>query len=37
MKAGLDLMSGGGKDKSHLERKEYVVRDGDLLRLRTDH
>jgi ribosome-binding ATPase YchF (GTP1/OBG family) len=32
-----DLASTREKGRSHLEGKEYVVRDGDLLRVRTDH
>lgn len=32
-----DLVSARDKARPHLEGKEYVVRDGDLLRVRTDH
>lgn len=32
-----ELMSAREKARSHLEGKEYVVRDGDLLRVRPDH
>jgi ribosome-binding ATPase YchF (GTP1/OBG family) len=32
-----DLASTREKARSHLEGKEYVVRDGDLLRVRTEH
>ncbi len=32
-----ELASPRDKARSHLEGKEYVVRDGDILRVRTDH
>jgi ribosome-binding ATPase len=32
-----DVVSARDKARSHLEGKEYVVRDGDLLRVRIDH
>lgn len=32
-----ELMASRGKARSHLEGKEYTVRDGDLLHVRSDH